>query len=63
LDVSFDETVRRHRGRAKAALFDEVDTRRWYRTRDLLGYDFERLSHAASTLDDAVALIRDCVVA
>jgi predicted kinase len=57
LDVSFDETVRRHRGRAKAALFDEVDMRRWYKPRDLLGYDFERVIHEASTLDDTVALI------
>lgn len=58
-DVSFEETVRRHSGRAKAALFGEADMRRWYRPRDILGYDFERLIDENSTLDETVRLIRD----
>ena len=57
-DVSFEETVRRHRGRAKAALFTEAEMRPWYRPRDVLGYDFERVIEERSTLDDTVSLIR-----
>ncbi len=58
LDVSFEETVRRHRGRAKSALFTEADMRTWYRGRDLLGYDFERVIDEHSTIDDTVRLIQ-----
>ena len=60
-DVSFAETVRRHNGRAKAALFNEADMRRWYRPHDLLGYDFERVIDERSTLDDTVSLIRGAI--
>lgn len=60
-DVSFEETVRRHRGRAKASLFTEVDMRRWHRPRDVLGYDFERVIEEDSTLDDTVTLIRSAI--
>jgi predicted kinase len=61
-DVSFEETVRRHRGRTKAPLFDEAEMRGWYRSRDVLGYDFERVIDEKSTLDDSVALIRSMFV-
>jgi chloramphenicol 3-O-phosphotransferase len=61
-DVSFEETLRRHRGRAKAPLFDEAKMRRWYRSRDLLGYDFERVIDETSTLDDSVASILSMLV-
>lgn len=61
LDVSFEETVRRHSGRAKAALFSEVDMRAWYKPRDVLGYDFERVIDEDSTLDDTLMLIRSAV--
>jgi predicted kinase len=57
-DVSFEETVRRHRGRAKAGLFTEADMRTWYKPHDQLGYDFERVIGESSTLDDTVETIR-----
>lgn len=57
-NVSFEETVRRHRGRAKAALFSEAEMRPWYRPRDVLGYDFERIIEEDSSLDDTVSSIR-----
>lgn len=60
-DVSFEETVRRHSGRAKAALFTAADMRTWYRPRDVLGYDFERVIGEESTLDDTVSLIRSAI--
>jgi predicted kinase len=60
-DVSFEETVRRHRGRAKATLFTEAEMRPWYRPRDVLGYDFERVIAEDSTLEDTVSLIRNTI--
>ncbi len=61
LDVSFEETVRRHSGRAKAALFTEADMRTWYRPCDVLGYDFERVIDEHSTLDNTVSLTRSAI--
>lgn len=58
LDVSFDETVRRHAGRAKAPLFGEAEMRAWYRGRDVLGYEFERVLGEDSSADDTVRAIR-----
>jgi chloramphenicol 3-O-phosphotransferase len=60
-DVSFEETVRRHAGRPKAPLFTEADMRRWYRPRDLLGYDFEQVIDERSTLDETVARVRAAI--
>lgn len=60
-DVSFEETVRRHSGRAKAALFTAADMRTWYRPRDVLGYDFERVIGEESTFDDTVSLIHGAI--
>ncbi len=59
--VSFEETLRRHRGRANAGLFTEEHMRGWYKARDLLGYDFERGVSEASTLDETVDLIRRAI--
>jgi len=59
--VSFEETVRRHAGRAKAPLFGEDDMRRWYKAGDLLGYDFERVIDEGSSLDGTVELIRRAI--
>ncbi len=60
-NVSFEETVRRHSGRAKAGLFTEADMRAWYRPHDVLGYDFERVIDEGSTLDETVTLIHDAI--
>ena len=61
-NVTFEETVRRHRGRAKAELFGEEEMRKWYKAPDLLGYDFERVIGEDSLLDDTVELIRRAIV-
>jgi predicted kinase len=57
LDVSMDETFRRHATRPKAAEFGADDMRRWYRQRDLLSSIGERVVPQASTLEETVALI------
>jgi predicted kinase len=61
-DVSLEETFRRHRGRAKASLFTELDMRGWYKGGDLLGYDFEHVIREDSGLDATVDLIRRATV-
>ena len=60
-DISFEETLRRHRGRTPTAVFSETDMRTWYSARDLLGFDFERVVEEASTLDDTVRSIRRAI--
>jgi hypothetical protein len=57
LDVPFDETVRRHATRPKAAAFGFEDMREWYRSRDLLGTPEEKLIDESSSLDETVQLI------
>jgi predicted kinase len=54
LDVSFDETVRRHATRAKASAFDAAAMREWYLGHDPLGRPGEVLIEESSTLDDTV---------
>lgn len=61
LDVGLEETLRRHRGRATAGHFTEADMRGWYRARDLLGCDCERVIGEDGTLGDTVDLIRRAV--
>lgn len=56
-DVSFEETVRRHASRAKAADFGVDDMRTWYRPRDLLPFVREEIVPDASTLDETVDLV------
>lgn len=58
-DVSFDETIRRHRLRKTTNLFTEEDMRGWYRDKDVLGYDFERIISEESTATQTVAMIRE----
>lgn len=43
LDVSFDESVRRHATRPQATEFTAEQMRAWYRERDLLGVPGERV--------------------
>jgi hypothetical protein len=57
LDVSFDETVRRHATRPKASAFDGEAMREWYRGRDLLGRPDEVVISESSTLDETVRRI------
>jgi predicted kinase len=57
LDVPFDETVRRHATRPKAAAFGLEEMRAWYRARDLLTTPEEKLIDESSSLDETVRLI------
>jgi predicted kinase len=57
LDVSFDETVRRHRARTEHVNFTPEQMRDWYATRDLLGEDGEHVIDESSTFEQTVSTI------
>ncbi len=58
-DVSFNETIRRHRTRlAKGKFkFTEKDMEGWYKPRDITGYDCEHIISEQSSLEETVAKI------
>lgn len=57
LDVSMDETFRRHSTRPQASEFGTEDMRDWYRPRDLLASIREHIIPETSTLKRTVDLI------
>lgn len=57
LDVDFDETVRRHAGRAEPIPVTAEQMREWYVPRDLLGVDGEHVIPQTSTFEQTVAVI------
>jgi predicted kinase len=57
LDVSWEETVRRHATRPQAADFGVDDMRDWYRPRDLLTAVREQVIPETSTLQETTSLI------
>jgi hypothetical protein len=57
LDVSLDESLRRHATRPQAADFTGAEMRSWYLPGDVLGLDGERVVPESSTLEQAVAYI------
>ena len=57
LDVSLDETLRRHRTRPQTAEFGPDEMRSWYQPKDLLITIPERIIPEASTLAETVGVI------
>jgi predicted kinase len=57
MDVSFDETVRRHERRPEPIPVTTEDMRAWYAPLDLLGVDGEQVIEESSGFDDTVATI------
>ncbi|WP_323374115.1 P-loop NTPase family protein [Plantactinospora alkalitolerans] len=57
LDVSFDETVRRHLNRAEPIPVTPDEMRQWYTHRDLLGLTAETVIPEASSLEQNVITI------
>jgi deoxyadenosine/deoxycytidine kinase len=57
LDVSLDETLRRHATRPQATEFGPEEMRGWYCQRDLLSSIHERVIPETSTLEQTVKLI------
>jgi predicted kinase len=59
LDVSFDETIRRHHSRTEPIPVTAHDMHSWYTERDLLGVDGEHVISETSTLEQTIATIAD----
>jgi predicted kinase len=59
LDVSLEETLRRHTTRPQAAEFTAEQMRGWYRAGDLLGFDGEQIIPDAWTFEETVTHIAD----
>ena len=57
LDVSLDETLRRHASRPQATEFGPEEMRGWYCQRDLLSSIHERVIPETSTVEQTVKLI------
>ena len=57
LDISFDETLRRHNLRGKNNDFGEVEMREWWREKDYLGVSDERILSEDLSEDGLVELI------
>ncbi len=57
LDVSFDETVRRHHSRAEPIPVTAEEMRQWYTPRDLLDVPGETVIPESSTFEDTVTTI------
>lgn len=58
LDVSFAETLVRHRQRPQSVEFGEPEMREWYRSRDLTQLPGELVIAESSTLAETVGVIR-----
>jgi hypothetical protein len=57
LDVSFEETVRRHQTKPNAHEFGELEMREWFRERDVLGVENEEVLAEELSADDTVERI------
>jgi len=57
LDISLEETLRRHETRPQRTEFSAADMRSWYQPRDLLATVAERVIREGSTLDETVRTI------
>ena len=57
LDIPFDETLRRHGLRHKNNDFGEVEMREWWREKDYLHIESEKIFDESLSEDDLVSLI------
>lgn len=57
-DVPFEETLRRHAGKANAHEFGEEEMRKWWKDKDTLGTEGERVIGEDMTQEEIVCLIK-----
>lgn len=58
-DVSFEETLRRHRTKPNKDEWSETDMKNWYHPKDFMGYDFEYIVTEASSEKEIVRKIKE----
>lgn len=61
LDIPFEETLNRHQTKSKRNEYGEVEMRRWYKEKDLLGFENEIVIGSESTLEESVNLIFESI--
>jgi thymidylate kinase len=61
IDLTFEETLRRHGTREKRNKFGEEKMKEWYIPHDQLGYDFEKTINSGINVLDATRLIMQSV--
>jgi adenylate kinase family enzyme len=57
-DISFEETIRRHRTKPNKDEWSEADMKDWYNPKDFMGYDFEHTIDEKSTKNETVKIIK-----
>lgn len=57
LDVSFEETLRRHATKPNAHEFGEVEMRRWYTPKDVTGFKGEIIIPESESIEASVELV------
>ena len=62
LDIPFEETLKRHASRSKKNDFGEEDMRSWWKEKDYLGVENERILSKNLSEDELVELILSDVV-
>jgi adenylate kinase family enzyme len=58
-DVSFEETLRRHRTKPNKDEWTEEDMKEWYHPKDFMGYKFEHEISENSTKSETIKKIRE----
>jgi len=61
-DISFEETLRRHRTKSNKDEWSETDMRDWYHPKDFMGYDFEHIVTEASSVSETVRRIKNVMI-
>lgn len=57
-DISFEETLKRHRTKPNKDAWSESDMKDWYHPKDFLGYDFEYVISEESSEEQIKQLIK-----
>jgi adenylate kinase family enzyme len=53
-NISFEETIKRHRTKPKKDEWSEADMKDWYNHKDLMGYDFEYIISENSSKEETL---------
>jgi hypothetical protein len=57
-DVSFEETIRRHRTKPNKNEWSESDMKDWYNPKDFMGYDFEHTIDEKSSKNETIKTVK-----
>jgi adenylate kinase family enzyme len=58
-DISFEETIKRHRTKPNKDEWSEKDMKDWYNSKDFMNYDFEYVIEEKSTKNETIKKIKE----